>query len=201
MLIEHQGRRPQVAASAYVAPNAVVAGDVVLGEDCRILFGAVVTAEAGGTVELGERVIVMEHAVVRGRAGHPAIVGRHVLVGPHAHINWAVVGEGAFIATGASVFPGARIGTGAEVRINGVVHVNSVLPEEATVPIGWVAVGDPARILPPSDHAGISAVQQTLDFVGTVYGVQQGPPAEELAEITRRYADLFGRHRDDQVIG
>jgi gamma-carbonic anhydrase len=39
MLIEHQGRRPRVAASAYVAPNAVVAGDVVIGEDCRILFG------------------------------------------------------------------------------------------------------------------------------------------------------------------
>ena len=104
-------------------------------------------------------------------------------------------------APGASVFPGARIGTGAEVRINGVVHVNSVLPEEATVPIGWVAVGDPAHILPPSDHAGIAAVQQTLDFVGTVYGVPRGSPAEEMGEITRRYADLFGRHRDDRVIG
>ena len=64
-----------------------------------------------------------------------------------------------------------------------------------------MAVGDPARILPPSDHAGISAVQRTLDFVGTVYGVQQGPAAEEMAEITRRYAELFGRHRGDRVIG
>ena len=44
-------------------------------------------------------------------------------------------------------------------------------------------------------------MQQTLDFVGTVYGVQQGPSTEQLAEITRRYADLFGRHRDDRVIG
>jgi gamma-carbonic anhydrase len=58
MLIEHQGRRPQLAPTAYVAPNAVVCGDVIVGEGCRILFGAVVTAE-GGRVELGDRVIVM----------------------------------------------------------------------------------------------------------------------------------------------
>jgi carbonic anhydrase/acetyltransferase-like protein (isoleucine patch superfamily) len=70
VLIEHDGRRPRVAESAYVAPNAVVAGDVVVGEDCRVLFGAVLTAEGGGSIELGERCIVMENALVRGRPGH-----------------------------------------------------------------------------------------------------------------------------------
>jgi carbonic anhydrase/acetyltransferase-like protein (isoleucine patch superfamily) len=52
VLIEHDGKRPRVAASAYVAPDAVVCGDVSVGEECRILFGAVLTAETG-TVELG----------------------------------------------------------------------------------------------------------------------------------------------------
>ena len=200
MLIEHRGRRPQVASSAYVAPNATVCGDVIVGEQCRILFGAVLTAE-GGIVELGEQVIVMEQAVVRGRAGHHAVIGRHTLIGPHAHVNGAVVGEAVFLATGVSVFPGARIGAGAEVRINGVVHVNSVLPDEAVVPIGWVAVGDPARILPSAEHERIWAVQRHLDFVGTVYGIEPASPREEMAEITRRYAELFGSHRDDFVIG
>jgi carbonic anhydrase/acetyltransferase-like protein (isoleucine patch superfamily) len=200
MLVEHRGRRPQVAPTAYVAPNAVVCGDVVVGEECRVLFGAVVTAE-GGRVELGERVIVMEQAVVRGREGHPAVIGRHTLVGPHAHVNGADVGEGVFLATGASVFPGARLGAGVEVRINGVVHVNSVLADEALVPIGWVAVGDPARILPPGEHERIWQVQRELDFVGTVYGVEPAPPAAAMAQITRGYAELFGRHRDDRVVG
>ncbi len=199
MLIEHQGRRPQLAPTAYVAPNAVVCGDVSVGEECRILFGAVVTAE-GGRVELGDQVIVMEQAVVRGRAAHPAVIGRHALIGPHAHVNGAALEEGAFVATGASVFPGARIGAGAEVRINGVVHVNSVLPEEAVVPIGWVAVGDPARILPPEQHEAIWQVQRGLDFVGTVYGIQPTSPREEMAKITGGYAELFGHHRDDQVV-
>ena len=62
MLIEHEGRSPQVDPSAYVAPNAVLCGDVSVGPDCRILFGAVLSAE-GGPVELGERCIVMENAV------------------------------------------------------------------------------------------------------------------------------------------
>jgi gamma-carbonic anhydrase len=200
MLVEHQGRRPRVAPTAYVAPNAVVCGDVVVGEESRILFGAVVTAE-GGRVELGEQVIVMEQAVVRGREGHPAVIGRHSLIGPHAHVNGAVLGEAVFLATGASVFPGARIGVGAEVRINGVVHVNTVLGDEALVPIGWVAVGDPARILPPAEHEAIWQVQRELDFVGTVYGIEPTSPAEEMAKVTRGYAELFGRHRHDQVIG
>ena len=200
MLSEHLGRRPQLAPTAYVAPNAVVCGDVVVGEDCRILFGAVVTAE-GGRVELGERVVVMEQAVVRGRHGHPTRIGSHTLVGPHAHVNGADLGEGVFLATGASVFPGARVGVGAEVRINGVVHVNSVLADAAVVPIGWVAVGDPARILPPDQHEAIWQVQQELDFVGTVYGIDSAPPVDQMAEITRGYAELFGRHRQDRVLG
>ena len=74
MLVEHRGWRPQLAPTAYVAPNAVVCGDVIVGEDCRILFGAVMAAE-GGRVELGDKVIVMEQAVVRGRQGHPTRIG------------------------------------------------------------------------------------------------------------------------------
>jgi carbonic anhydrase/acetyltransferase-like protein (isoleucine patch superfamily) len=200
MLVEHQGRRPQVAPTAYVAPNAVVSGDVVVGNECRILFGAVVTAE-GGRVELGEQVIVMEQAVLRGRQGHSTRIGRHSLIGPHAHVNGAVLGEAVFLATGASVFPGARIGAGAEVRINGVVHVNSVLAAAAVVPIGWVAVGDPAQTLPPDQHEAIWQVQRELDFVGTVYGIDSAPPVEQMAEITRDYAARFGRHRQDRDLG
>jgi gamma-carbonic anhydrase len=79
VLIEHDGSRPHVAESAYVAPTAVLCGDVRVGEDARILFGAVLTAE-GGPVVVGERSIVMENALVRGRTGHAARLGAHVLV-------------------------------------------------------------------------------------------------------------------------
>lgn len=100
MLIEHEGSSPRLAESAYVAPNAVLCGDVAVGEDARILFGAVLTAE-GGRVEIGARAIVMENALVRGRRGHPATLGAHVLVGPHAHVNGATIEDEAFLGTGA----------------------------------------------------------------------------------------------------
>lgn len=200
MLIEHEGRRPVIADSAYIAPTAVVCGDVRIGPDCRVLFGAVITAEAG-TVELGERCIVMEQALVRGRAGHPVRIGDHVIIGPHAHLNGTVVGDDAFIATGASAFPGSRIGARAEVRIGGVVHVNSVLPDDGLVPIGWVAVGDPAQVLPPAEHDRIWAIQRDLDFPRTVFGVERAPAGQSAqAEVTRRYAELFGSHRGDVIL-
>jgi carbonic anhydrase/acetyltransferase-like protein (isoleucine patch superfamily) len=197
VLVEHRGHAPVVDPTAYVAPNAVVCGNVRVGPDTRVLFGAVLTAE-DGRVELGARCVVMENALLRGRAAQATTLGDDVLVGPHAHLNGATVGAGCFLATGASLFPGSRLGREAEVRINGVVHVNTVLADEALVPIGWVAVGAPARILPPDAHAEIWSVQKELDFPGTVYGLDRDAPA---AERMRRQADWFAAHRDDRVIG
>jgi carbonic anhydrase/acetyltransferase-like protein (isoleucine patch superfamily) len=201
MIVEHEGKAPRIAASAYVAPTAVVAGDVEVGEEARILFGAVVTAEGGGAVRIGARTIVMENALVRGRSGFSATIGDHVIVGPHAHVNGAEIGDCAFIATGAAVFPGARVGSGAEVRIHGVVHVRSVLPAGGLVPIGWIAVGDPAELFAPREHERIWEIQERLDFPGTVFGLPRAPVVELMQEATRRYAELFGRHRDDRVVG
>jgi carbonic anhydrase/acetyltransferase-like protein (isoleucine patch superfamily) len=196
MLIEHRGQTPQVHPSAYIAPTAVLCGAVHVAADARILFGAVLTAE-DGEIRVGARSVVMENALVRGRARHITVIGDDVLVGPHAHLNGTRVGEGCFLATGAALFPGSVAGAGAEVRINGVVHVNSVLPPGAVVPIGWVAVGDPATILPPGEHERIWAIQEPLDFPGTVYGVDRGTPATE--RMTRQVA-WYGAHRDDRQL-
>jgi gamma-carbonic anhydrase len=193
VLLEHRGRGPQVDPSAYVAPTAVLCGDVRVGPDARILFGAVLTAE-DGSVEVGARCVVMENALVRGRAQHPVRLGDDVLVGPHAHVNGAIVGNGCFLATGCALFPAARLADGVEVRVHGVVQVNTTLTAGAVVPIGWVAVGDPAEILPPDRHDEIWAVQERLDFPGTVYGVGRGTPASERME---RQSAWFGAHLED----
>lgn len=195
MLIEHAGRRPQVDPSAYVAPNAVLSGDVRVGAEARVLYGAVLTAE-DGHIEIGARSLVMENAVVRGRAGHPTVVAENVLIGPHAHVNGARVGEGCFLATGCSLFPGAVLGDGVEVRVNGTVHVNTEVPSGTTVPIGWVAVGRPAQVLPPDAHEEIWTLQEPLNFPETVYGVERGTPARELMA---RLSERYGTHREDRV--
>ena len=197
MLVEHRGLRPQVHPTAYIAPTAVVSGNVAVGAGARILHGAVVTAE-DGAVALGQNVVVMENALVRGRAGHPAVVGDAVMIGPHSHVNGATVGSSVFIATGASLFPGSVIGDGAEVRINAVVQVNTRLEAATVVPIGWVAVGDPAQLFSPDRHDEIWAVQRELDFPGTVYGASR---ESTMAEIMAGQSEFYGAHRDDAVIG
>lgn len=201
MLLEHLGKRPRIHETAYIAPTATVCGDVTVGAESRVLFGAVLVAE-GGPVVVGRHCIVMEQAVVRGSARHPARLGDHVLVGPHAHLSGCTVEESVFVATGASVFNGARLGTGVEVRINGVVHVNTRVAAGATVPIGWVAVGDPAEILAPGEHERIWAIQRTLEFPRTVFGLERAPAGESIMpELTRRYARALGAHRQDHPLG
>ncbi len=197
MLVEHRGATPTVHPSAWIAPTAVLCGDVRIEADARVLWNAVVTAE-DGSVEVGERCVVMEHALVRGRAAHPVVLGDDVLIGPQAHVNGAQIAAESFIATGAALFPGARLGRRVEVRINGVVHVNSALPDGAIVPIGWVAVGDPAEILSPDRHDEIWAIQRELDFPGTVYGQPRGD--DLMARVMPRQAAWLGAHRDDRIL-
>jgi carbonic anhydrase/acetyltransferase-like protein (isoleucine patch superfamily) len=200
MLLEHQGKRPKIHESAYVAPNATICGDVTVGENCRILFGAVLTAE-GGPVVIGDHTIIMENAVVRATAKHPVRIGEHVLIGPHAYLSGCIVEERAFLASGVAVFNGARIGRCAEVRINAIVHLRTTLDEGAVVPIGWVAVGIPTEIMPPKDHDRIWGIQKPLDFPKEVFGLERGPMEEMMTDLTRRYSRALGRHLEDREVG
>ena len=196
MLVRHRGREPRISPDATVAPGAVISGDVRIEAGARILHGAVLTAE-DGEVRVGANSVILEHALVRGRAGHPALIGDGVMIGPHAHVNGATIGDGAFVATGASVFPGAVIGEGAEVRVNAVVQVNTTLEPGSVVPIGWIAVGTPAQMFSPDRHEEIWAVQQTLDFPGTVYGVDR---STGMAEIMQRQSAFYAAHDADEIL-
>jgi len=199
MRVEHSGQAPTIDPGATVAASAVVSGDVRLGAGCRVLHGAVLTAESG-PVTLGRNVIVMEHAVIRGTARHPVEIGNHVLVGPQSHLTGCTIAEGVFIATGAAIFNGAVLEEGVEVRIGGVVHVKSRLPVGTVVPIGWVAVGDPAEVLPPEAHDRIWALQAPLDFPRTVFGLNRDDPVTLTRRLTGRYSVALAAHEGDRIL-
>ncbi len=195
MLVKHAGAEPQVDPTAYVAPNAVVCGNVTIGPGCRIMYGAQVIAESG-SITIGRECIVMENAVLRSSARHPLSIGNNCLVGPNAHVVGCTVEDEVFIATGAAIFHSARLGKGSEIRVNGVVHLKSHLAAGETVPIGWVAVGDPAQILPPSDHERIWEIQKPLNFPLTVYGLERSEATME--RTTRRLSEALGSHASDE---
>jgi carbonic anhydrase/acetyltransferase-like protein (isoleucine patch superfamily) len=197
MIVTHLGKTPRIAPSAYVAPNAVVCGDVAIGENCRIMFGAQVIAE-GGAIVLGDECIVMANAVLRSNARHSLNIGNNCLIGPNTHVVGCRIEDQVFIATGAAIFHGAVLGRGSEVRVNAVVHLRTNLPHGATVPIGWVAVGDPATILPPDRHDAIWAIQKPLNFPLTVYGLDRDDA--DMVKITRRVAEALSSHADDEIV-
>jgi carbonic anhydrase/acetyltransferase-like protein (isoleucine patch superfamily) len=195
MIVTHLGRSPRIDPSAYVAPNAVVCGDVSIGADCRILFGVQIIAE-GGSIEIGRECIVMENAVLRANARHSLAIGNNCLIGPNAHLVGCRIEDEVFIATGAAIFHGAHLGKGSEIRVNAVVHLRTHLAAGAIVPIGWVAVGDPASILPAHEHERIWVIQQPLNFPLTVYGFER--EEANMVKITRRLAANLASHREDE---
>lgn len=199
MQFAHLGAEPRIHPDAVVAPSAVISGDVVIGPDCQILHGAVITAE-GGALTLGSHVIVMENALIRSTATNPVHIGDHVLIGPLASVSGATIEDEVFLATGTRVFNGAHIGARSDVRIGAIVHLRTTLPPEKVVPIGWVAVGAPMRILPAERHEEIEAAQRELDFPGYVFGLDRQTP-DLMVQLTERYGRSLARHADDRPLG
>jgi len=197
MLIKHAGVSPIVDPSAFIAPNALVCGNVTIGPGCRIMHGAQLIAESG-VISIGRECIVMENAVLRSSEQHPLSIGNNCLIGPNAHVVGCTIEDEVFIATGSSVFHSARLGKGSEVRINGVVHLKSYLAPGEIVPIGWIAVGDPARVFPPNEHERIWEIQKPLNFPLTVYGFDRSEASME--KITRRLSEKLGSHLSDEQL-
>lgn len=200
MIMEHLGKKPDIHPSAYIAPNATICGEVEIGMGARILFGASIIAE-GGYIKIGANCIVLENAVIRSTSKHSTHIGGSTLIGPHAHVVGCRIEDNVFIATGASVFHGASVGRGSEVRINGVVHIKTRLAANTTVPIGWIAVGNPAQIFPPNEHEKIWKIQEPLNFPKFVYGIDRSPSLETtMPSITSQYSKQFIAHKDDVLL-
>lgn len=198
MLYEHLGARPRIHPDAVIAPTAVVSGDVEIGPHCQVLHGAVITSE-GGPVTLGESVVVMENALLRASAVHSVHIGDHVLIGPTASVSGAIIESEVYLATGTRVFNGAKIGRDSRVRINAVVQVRTVLAPGTIVPIGWVAAGDPAEILPPDQRERIEELRAELDFPGFVFGLDADTP-DLMVQLTERYGRSLARHAGDRPV-
>jgi carbonic anhydrase/acetyltransferase-like protein (isoleucine patch superfamily) len=199
MLIEHAGKRPQIDSTAWIAPDATVCGDVIIGPGARVLHGARIIGEGGGAIRIGRDCIVMENAAIRASRRHPCTIGDHCLIGPQAHVVGATLDEQVFVATAATIFHGAELERGAEVRVRATVHLRTRLAPGSVVPIGWVAVGDPVVMLPPDRHDEIWAVLKPLGFPDWVYGFDRETP-ELMRHVTQRLSERLGAHADDTIL-
>jgi carbonic anhydrase/acetyltransferase-like protein (isoleucine patch superfamily) len=106
MMYSSQNKKPQIDESAYVAPTAVVSGDVKIGAGAALLHYAVVTSE-GGPIEIGEGCVVMEHAVIRATS-KPVKIGEYSVIAPHASLVDVSLPDDSHVPTGATQGENAR---------------------------------------------------------------------------------------------
>ncbi len=139
MRIGFEGKQPDVHDSAYIAPNAVLAGDVVIGRDSSVWFGAVLRGDEA-RILVGERSNIQDNATVHCDRGIPAVIGNDVTIGHNAVIHSCAVGDGTVVGMGAVILTGASIGSCCVIAAGAVVKQGCVIPD------GMLAAGIPAEI-------------------------------------------------------
>jgi carbonic anhydrase/acetyltransferase-like protein (isoleucine patch superfamily) len=131
---------PAVAASAYVAPGASVIGNVVLGENCSVWFGATLRGD-NETISIGADSNVQDGAVLHTDPGFPMNIASEVSIGHQAMLHGCTVGEGSLIGIQAIVMNGAIIGRGC------LVGAGAVITERKVFADGTLILGAPAKIV------------------------------------------------------
>jgi carbonic anhydrase/acetyltransferase-like protein (isoleucine patch superfamily) len=133
------GRRPRVHPDAYVAPTAVLIGDVHVAKGASIWFGAVLRADEA-TINVGEGANVQDNAVIHCAENLPTILEPNATVGHSAQLEGCVVEEGALVGMGATMLQRSRLGKGS------MLAAGAVLREGTHIPAGHLAAGVPAVV-------------------------------------------------------
>ena len=132
--------RPQVHASAFIAPGAELIGQVTVAEHASVWFGAVLRGDIEA-VTVGAGSNVQDGAVLHTDAGFPCVLEECVTVGHRAVVHGATCEAGSLVGIGAVMLSGSRLGRGA------VLGAGAVLLGGRAVPSGMLALGVPARVV------------------------------------------------------
>jgi carbonic anhydrase/acetyltransferase-like protein (isoleucine patch superfamily) len=172
LLLPFRGRSPQIAPDAFLAPTAVVLGDVRLGAGASVWFGAVLRGdhrEYG--IVVGERSNIQDNCVVHVGDWQPTLIGAEVTVGHGAKLESCTIEDRCVVGMNAVILPEAVIGAGS------LVAAGAVVLEGTRVPPGSLVAGVPAR----------------------VRGSLQGPAVRWVERSSRHYAELTGLYREEGI--
>lgn len=139
MIINYNGKQPQIAEDAFIAPNAVIIGNVVIQEKANIWFGVVLRGDEGQII-IGPRVSIQDNTVIHTNPRNSTIVEADATVGH------SVVLEGCHIKTSALIGMNATVLDGATVGERALVAAGSVVREGQEIPPDTLAAGVPAQL-------------------------------------------------------
>jgi carbonic anhydrase/acetyltransferase-like protein (isoleucine patch superfamily) len=131
---------PRLADSAWVADSAQVMGNVELGDDTSIWFGAIVRGDTE-VITIGRGSNIQDASVLHADIGKPLTVGENVTVGHQVMLHGCTIGDGSLIGIGAVVLNGAKIGKGC------IVGAGALVTEGKEFPDGSMIIGSPAKVV------------------------------------------------------
>ena len=135
----------------WIAPNAVVLGDVILESGASIWFNAVLRGDTD-TLSVGENSNIQDGSILHADEGVPLLIGRDVTVGHKAMLHGCTVGDNSLIGIGAVVLNGAVIGK------NCLIGANSLIPEGKVIPDGSLVMGQPGKVVRELTEAQIAGI-------------------------------------------
>lgn len=164
LLIPYRGVAPSIGMNVYIAPNAAVIGDVVIGDESSVWFGATVRGDFG-PIRIGERCSVQDSATVHvfhtDSGPVPTVIGDDVTIGHGAVIEGCVVGDGVLIGANAVLLPGVSVGDGS------IVAASALVRSGEQVPAGHLIAGVPAKLVGPTSVASDSLARfSAAEYVG-----------------------------------
>jgi carbonic anhydrase/acetyltransferase-like protein (isoleucine patch superfamily) len=139
-LYGYHGKRPTIAPDAFVAPTAVLIGDVTVRSGASVWFGSVLRADMD-RIEIGERSNVQDNCTIHTDAGEPTLIGADCTIGHGAIVHSSIVERNVLIGS-AAVLVGANT-----VGERTIVGAGSVLPERFAAPARSLVLGIPARVV------------------------------------------------------
>ncbi len=205
MIIEHRGIEPRIDESVFIAPTAVVCGNVNVGPQARVMHGAIINSEASA-VKIGAFSIICENAVIRAtkieHTNHPVHIGAHAFISPHATLLGCSIASQAYIATGATVLQGAEVGKGAVVAVGALVHANTKIPSGFFLAPNAVAIGDPLKVYGPDDRDAVVNAIKSIAFTRIAFGVTPQPEDRiaTMKRVTRIRSKEFESHLEDIIL-
>lgn len=150
-LYEIDGHAPQLDESNWIAPSAELIGDVVLGHDAGVWFGAVIRAD-NTRISIGARTNIQEGAMGHSDPGAPLTIGEDCTIGHHAILHGCTLGDRVLVGMGATILNHAVIGA------DSLVGAGALVTEGKIFPPGSLIVGSPARAVRDLDAAAKAAL-------------------------------------------
>ena len=141
MIKKFQKKQPQLGEDAYVSENAMVIGDVILGDEVNIWFGAVLRGDMH-YIKIGNRTNIQDNSVVHVTTGvSPTNIGNGVTVGQGAIIHGCTIEDDCLIGMGAIIMDDAVIGTGSLIGAGALIPPNMIIPPNSLV------IGSPGKVV------------------------------------------------------